>query len=114
MLNTAIVDARIPERNKEIMMITGEDTRTIEAVLLKPPEDRSQMERRALAKFSKQIYTMYVGIRNVLTDNRCQGIELNDVRKLVDVNKLREYFPYTKAEIDYCLSFVEQHIRIVR
>lgn len=114
MLNTAIVDARIPERNKEIMMIAGEDTGIIEPILLKPPEDRSPTERRSLAKFSKRIYTMYVGIRNVLTDNHCQGLELNDVRKLMDVNKLREYFPYTEAEIDYCLSFVEQHVRIVR
>ncbi|MBP1045281.1 hypothetical protein I6N96_03255 [Enterococcus sp. BWM-S5] len=96
------------------MMITGEDTGRIEAILLKPPENRLSMERRSLADFSKRMYAMYVGIRDVLTDNHCRGLGIMEVRKRMNMNKLQEYFPYTEAEIDYCLSFVDQHIKIVR
>lgn len=96
------------------MIIAGENTNEIEGILLKPPDDRTSTERRKLSLFSKHIYRMYVDIRNVLTDDHCRGLSLAELKKKMNVAKIQLYFPYAEPQINYCLSFIELHIKIVR
>lgn len=96
------------------MIIAGENTDEIEGILLKPPDDRTSTEKKKISLFSKHMYHMYVDIRNVLIDDHCRGLSLTELKKKMNMAKIQEYFPYTEPQINYCLSFVELHIKIVR
>ncbi|MBC1524806.1 hypothetical protein HB825_05600 [Listeria booriae] len=61
-------------------------------------------------KIRSTVYQGYKAMRNVIMDNKCQGLKLNEVKLKVnaDREKIKKYLPFDDEEINSIFIFMEK------
>jgi hypothetical protein len=76
--------------------------------------DRTDQERKLFSEFCRLVYERYVNIREVVNDNRCRKLNVEDLRKQMDINAIQCYLDYSSDEIEFYIDFACKYIQIVR
>ncbi|GGC84343.1 hypothetical protein [Enterococcus wangshanyuanii] len=90
------------------------ETEQMEMIGQKLAADRTVQEGKLFSEFCILVYERYVNIREVVNDNRCRKLNIEDLRKRLDINTIQRFLEYSSDEIEFYIDFACKYIQIVR
>lgn len=89
------------------------DTDYIDAAIA-AGDKRDSIQRDVLSMFSRHSYYRYKQIREITKTKKCKHLTIEQVKERLDIEKVQRYLPLTDEEIRYHITFVAEHITLIK
>lgn len=89
-------------------------TDQMELIGQKSAADRTDQERKLFSDFCMLVYERYVNIREVVNANHCHKLNVEELRRRLDIKNIQKFLNYSSGEIDFYIDFACKYIQIVR